>query len=275
MVIIFNVLSMLALCAVGLYLLVQLNRRSPSGSKPYWFGAMAFVLFARVLEPVFLGVAGFALPGQSASIKMAVLGLIMACLTAGLFEETGKYVCLKAKNARSQLDLPWLAKFAVGYALCEAVLLGLISHAQLLYFYSSPDVLQTLELDSSAQMLIKKQVANLTEWTALFLLVERIFAILVQVGLTVLGALAVARRQLAWLMAAILIHALINIPAASYQYGFLDLLHGEVIYAILLATAIGLLWLRAASLLKFVKLNFTDQCSSARNTPTVGGKVGK
>ena len=265
MVIIFNVLSMLALCAVGLYLLVQLNRRSPSGSKSYWFGAMAFILFARVLEPVFLGVAGFALPGQSASIKMAVLGLIMACLTAGLFEETGKYICLKAKSARSQLDLPWLAKFAVGYALCEAVLLGLISHAQLLYFYTSPDVLQTLELDSSAQMLIKKQVANLTEWTALFLLLERIFAILVQVGLTVLGALAVARRQLAWLMAAILIHALINIPAASYQYGFLDLLHGEVIYAILLVLMLCAISAKRISILQFLKSQFEKALLSGRD----------
>jgi uncharacterized membrane protein YhfC len=258
MVIVLNVFSMLALCAVSLYLIVQLNRRSPPGSKPYWIGAMAFVLFARVLEPVFLGVAGFALPGQSASVKVAVLGLVMACLTAGLFEETGKYICLKARGARSHLDLPWLAKFAVGYALCEAVLLGLISHAQLLYFYSSPDVLQTLELDSSAQIVIQKQVAGLTEWTALFLLVERIFAIVVQVGLTVLGALAIARRQLAWLLAAIMIHALINIPAASYQYGFLDLLHGEVIYALLLLAMLWVLRVKGTLIYELVKLQFTS-----------------
>lgn len=258
MVIVLNVLSMLALCAVGLYLLVQLNRRSPSGSKPYWFGAMAFVLFARVLEPVFLGVVGFALPGQPASIKVAVLGLVMACLTAGLFEETGKYICLKVRSVRGRLDLPWLAKFAVGYALCEAVLLGLISHSQLLYFYSSPDVLQTLELDSSAQIVIKKQVASLTEWTALFLLVERIFAIVVQVGFTLLGALAVARRRLAWLIPAILIHALINVPAASYQYGFLELYHGEMIYALLLVAVLYLIRLRGASLWKLVKYSLDE-----------------
>ncbi len=175
----------------------------------------------------FLSSAGFALPGQSVSTQQALVGLVLACLTAGLFEETGKYICLKVRSVRSNLDLPWLAKFAVGYALCEAVLLGLISHAQLLYFYSSPEVLQALDLDTTAQNAIQKQLASLTEWTALFLLVERIFAILVQVGLTVLGALAVARRQLARLMAAILIHALINIPAASYQYGFLAAEHGE------------------------------------------------
>lgn len=259
MVIIFNVLSMLALCAVGLCLIVQLNRRLPSGSTPYWLGAMAFVLFARVLEPVFLSSAGFALPGQSVSTQQALVGLVLACLTAGLFEETGKYICLKVRSVRSNLDLPWLAKFAVGYALCEAVLLGLISHAQLLYFYSSPDVLQTLELDSSAQMLIKKQVANLTEWTALFLLVERIFAILVQVGLTVLGALAVARRQLAWLMAAILIHALINIPAASYQYGFLAAEHGEMIYALLLLIALYCIWRGGAFIVVRLRAALSDE----------------
>ncbi len=138
MVIVLNVLSMLTLCAVGLCLIVQLNRRLPSGSKPYWLGAMAFVLFARVLEPVFLSSAGFALPGQSVSSQQALVGLVMACLTAGLFEETGKYICLKVRSVRSNLDLPWLAKFALGYALCEAVLLGVIAHAQFLYFYSSP-----------------------------------------------------------------------------------------------------------------------------------------
>ena len=129
MVIIFNVLSMLALCAVCLCLIVQLNRRLPSGSKPYWLGAMAFVLFARVLEPVFLSSAGFALPGQSVSTQQALVGLVLACLTAGLFEETGKYICLKVRSVRSSLDLRWLAKFAVGYALCEAVLLSAPSNS--------------------------------------------------------------------------------------------------------------------------------------------------
>lgn len=242
MVIVLNMLSMLTLCAVGLCLIVQLNRRLPSGSKPYWLGAMAFILFARVLEPVFLSSAGFALPGQSVSSQQALVGLVMACLTAGLFEETGKYICLKVRSVRSNLDLPWLAKFALGYALCEAVLLGVIAHAQFLYFYSSPEVLQTLDLDSTAQDVIKKQLASLTEWTAIFLLIERVFAIVIQVGLTFIGALAVAKRQLVWLMATILIHALINIPAASYQYGFLAAEHGEMIYALLLLIALYCIW---------------------------------
>lgn len=166
----------------------------------------------------------------------------MACLTAGLFEETGKYICLKVRSVRSNLDLPWLAKFALGYALCEAVLLGVIAHAQFLYFYSSPEVLPTLDLDSTAQDVIKKQLASLTEWTAIFLLIERVFAIVIQVGLTFIGALAVAKRQLVWLMATILIHALINIPAASYQYGFLAAEHGEMIYALLLLIALYCIW---------------------------------
>jgi uncharacterized membrane protein YhfC len=258
MVIVLNALAMLALCFVGVYLLVQLNRRLPSGPTPYWFGAMAFVLFAIVLEPVFLGLAGFALPGQHVSTAQAVVGLTMACLTAGLFEETGKYICLKVKSAKGNLDLAWLAKFALGYALCEAMLLGLIGHAQLLYLYSNPEVLLKLKLDSTALGIMQNRLAGLTEWTALFLLVERLFAIAVQVGLTCIGALAVARKRLTWLMAAILIHALINIPAASYQYGFLALHYGEMIYALLLLAAIYFIRVQGVPLLKFVKFSLDE-----------------
>lgn len=250
MVIFLNALAMLALCVVGVYLLVQLNRRLPSGPTPYWIGAMAFILFAIVLEPIFLGGAGFALPGQHASTAQAVIGLTMACLTAGFFEETGKYLCLKVKSARGGFDLAWLARFALGYALCEAMLLGLIGHAQLLYFYANPEVLSTLNLDSTALGIMQNRLASVTEWTALFLLVERLFAILVQLGLTCIGALAVARKRLVWLMVAISIHALINIPAASYQYGFLELHHGGTIYAVLLVASIYFVRVKGASVLK-------------------------
>lgn len=253
MVIVLNALAMLALCVVVVYLLVQLNRRLPSGPTPYWVGAIAFILFAIVLEPIFLGGAGFALPGQHASTAQAVVGLTMACLTAGFFEETGKYLCLKVKSARGGFDLAWLARFALGYALCEAMLLGLIGHAQLLYFYANPEVLSTLKLDSTALGIMQNRLTSVTEWTALFLLVERLFAIAVQVGLTCLGALAVARSRLAWLVAAILIHALINIPAASYQYGFLALHYGAMIYSLLLVVVIYFIRVKGASLLKRVK----------------------
>lgn len=257
MVIFLNTLAMLALSTIGVCLVISLNRFSPAGSKPYWIGAIAFIFFARVLEPVFLGVAGFALPGQDVSISEAVVGLIMACLAAGLFEESGKYVCLKAKSVGGNLDLAWIAKFALGYALCEAILLGVIGHAQLLYFYSSPKSMLTLGLDSTALDVMQNQVASITEWTAIFLVVERIFAIVVQIALTFLSAFAVAKKQFALLMLAILIHAFINIPAASYQYGFLELHHGEMIYALLLVAVLWILRVKGASILEFLETQFT------------------
>lgn len=265
MVIFLNGLAMLALCVTGVWLVIRLNRFFPSGSQPYWIGAVAFFFFARVLEPMFLGVAGFALPGQNSSTKEAALGLVMACIAAGLFEETGKYICLKVKRVKGCFNCAWLAKFALGYALCEAILLGLIGHAQLLYIYNSPEVLLKLGLDSTALSTIQNQLSNLTEWTAVFLIIERIFAIVVQVGLTFLGALAIARKQLALLMLAILIHALINIPAASYQYGFLELQHAEMIYALLLLTSIYFARVRGSSLLDFIKLNLTNDSSRAHD----------
>lgn len=256
--IIFNLAAMAALCVLATFLTLKLNRVMPSGSKAYWIGAIAFVVFARVLEPIFLGLIGHVEPADQLSNREAVLGILLACVAAGLFEETGKWLCFAIKGLKSNLDLAWLAKFALGYALCEAIMLGVVGHAQLLYLYSRPEVLRTLALDAPTLEALNHQLANFTEWTAVFLLIERIFAVVLQLGLTLLSALAVARKQIKWLMVAIFVHAFLNIPAASFQYGVLALPQVEMIYASLLVVAIVCIRMQGASLFKLLKSQFEN-----------------
>src|SRR5690606_26714142 len=200
----------------------------PIGLVIYWYrkqrislkavvvGAAVFIVFQLLTRIPLLGYLGQQAWYQAWTGSTVVLGLWLA-LSAGLFEEVGRYL-----GFRYLLRGLWERKHGIAYGLghggIEALLLvGLVNINNIVVSLAinsgAFDALIAPQLGEAAE-LIKTQL--LTTSPALFLLagVERVFALVIQVGLSLLVLASVMNRRPAQLLYAILLHGLVNFPAA-------------------------------------------------------------
>lgn len=204
-------------------------------------GAVTFVVAARLLEPLALQASG--LTGWLAFPNLAPFWVPVAfAAAAAVFEEVGRAAGLRlgAWRERDRSAAVW--SFAAGYAGAELLLIGILGHAQLLAVAQSPDggaaLLQSLPVEAQAGL--RRGLDELGSWSALWLVGERLAAVAFQIGLTLLVASAIRQRSVARFTAALVLHLLIDLPAAAYQLGRAPLWIVEPIY--LLTGAVAGAW---------------------------------
>lgn len=229
-----NILAILCLLFAWLLLWRTLHRQQAARWSAAVVGALTFVLVARVIEPLALHALG--LTSWLGSARGMPLWVILAFASlAALFEEAGRGIALVSGLRRAANPTAWTWSFAAGYAGAELVLIGVVSHGQLLALAHSPDggaaLLQTLppELRTSLQ----RGLSELGPMSALWLLIERLAALVFQMSLTLLVSSAIAKRSPASFIAAVGMHTVIDLPAAAYQGGHVSLSIVEVIYLFL------------------------------------------
>ena len=88
-------------------------------------------------------------------------------------------------------------------------------------FQSLVDKTAAKGADVSALQALPQQIMSITPGTACLAGAERIFAMLLHVGLSVLVFYAVKQSRPLWYVLAIALHALFDVPAALYQFGAL------------------------------------------------------
>lgn len=226
-----------ALVVAGpIILAVVLHRRLPAPWRAWVWGALTFVASQLVRLPLLIGLTVLS---QALGMNFGQEGnfwfnIAVLSLSAGIFEETARYLVLRvlAKDVRG-----WncAVMFGAGHGGIEAILLVGGSALSNLFVLANAEMLL-----AQTQAAAPGQVAALTAQIDALRnvgigmigasLVERVFAVMLHIGLSVMVMRAVEDRDLRWLGLAILIHFLANLAAVTAQR-FAGVIGAEVVVA--------------------------------------------
>ena len=200
-------------------------------------GAVGFIVSARVLE---LGVHLICIVADNPvsrfingnTVAFVLYGIIMA----GVFEECGRYIVLKyimKKNRTPENAI----MYGIGHGGIEilAVLLpSMILYLVIAVLFSSGNIenaLSTLNIaeDTAAAALPSVEAAAAFDYAMMAMnVIERLFALLLHIGLTVIVYYGVVNIKKACLPAAIILHMLMDTFPALYQRGVVALWAVEI-----------------------------------------------
>ncbi len=206
-------------------------------------GIAVFALSAMVIERALNDYLLRQNPATSEWLSDPVAFVIYGVLVAGICEEVGRFIAMRwlaqrhsreTSNGRAG-DATALA-YGLGHGGAEAWLVGVIVQAQWIVF----GVLENRgQLESylanvppGALMRIHLLLASLSPAMAGVFVVERVAALVFQLGLSVLMWRGVRAGSRAILPVAIAAHALVDVPAAMSQAGLLSLVTVDAIYAV-------------------------------------------
>lgn len=191
-------------------------------------GAVAFLASQALRLPLLQALtAGFAsgdLPTPDPAYLLAFNIAILA-LTAGLFEESARYLAYRHLIPRAR---SWNAAvtFGAGHGGMEAIVLGALMGMELagMLALGTPGSAPLPGQSAEEHARLAEQAARYwaTPWYVPLLgVLERVFALCFHMAMAVVVLVAVARRNLMWLIAAIAAHAAANAAgiAALALYG--------------------------------------------------------
>lgn len=179
-------------------------------------------------------------PGFSTQL---VLVAIFYGLSAGLFEEVARYVTFRfwRKDARSWKDGLMVG---AGHGGVESLIVGILFMVNTAFVIGVDRGLFRALLPAEALPLLEEQLAALyaLRWYEMLLGgVERILAITLHLGLSLIVLRAVQRRQPLWLLVAILWHATFNAVALVMSM-LTSLVIVELILGVFALATLVLIW---------------------------------
>lgn len=216
----------------------------------FWAGAATFVASQVVHLPLNAGLtaafqAGW-LPTPPAQHQL-IFNATLLGLTAGLCEETARYLVLRLWQRGARGWRPALM-FGAGHGGIEAIFTGgliVVTLLQLAYYSQQPD-LGALGLPAGAAAQIEQALNTWNTSPAYLGLVpgvERLFAICLHLGLSVMVMRAVTRRNPGWLLLAILWHTAANAVALWVVGTTGNVYLAEVPIGLMALASLGLVWL--------------------------------
>ncbi|WP_411843298.1 YhfC family intramembrane metalloprotease [Salinicoccus sp. HZC-1] len=221
---------------------------------PILIGAATFIIFAMVLEQItHLLVLR---PGVDGTIPLIAespwLYVLYGVLAAGIFEETGRLVAfLLMKKKHKKIDSA--ISYGIGHGGIEAIIvvgLGMLSSIVFSVMFNNGGSIAD-ELPPG----IAESMAGTPNITYVLAIVERIFAISVHIGLSIIVFVSVIRKGKWWLFPlAIVLHALTNLTAAMMQAGLLT--NMWIMYAGFIVMTLITLWIAYNIGVKKIQVNF-------------------
>lgn len=218
------------LCFITPFLLLLFYRvKLKAKFAPFFIGAGVFILSVMVLESIFhsffLGIS----PMSDFLNNNVLAYTLYGCLSAGIFEETGRFLAfrfLSKKYPQKQNAL----MYGAGHGGIEAIFVGGLGAVSTLILALT---LNSIGLEAYLKMMpsdMHTQVSLamntlIDSPSTLYLAsgVERLIAILFHTCMSVFVYFSVVKPNLKYLYpATILIHALFNVPAALYQKGIIQ-----------------------------------------------------
>lgn len=203
--------------AVPIGAMIIWKRKTGAGIICFIAGAFCFTLFAMVLENM---LHSLCLTGNNAISKAIiaspVLFTLYAAFAAGLFEETGRFFAFKVL-LRKHSGNECAAAYGIGHGGIEVMILLGATYA--VYLLAKLGVSFGSEEINAGMVATADAISIGMAALAMF---ERVCAMMIQIGLSMLVFKAAGDRKRLWLYpAAIILHALIDTPAALYQYGII------------------------------------------------------
>jgi len=224
---VFMVITILITIGLPIAIFLYFRKKYGAPAIPMVVGAAAFILFALILESI---VHQLVLrpdaAGDIALRQQPVLYMLYGGFMAGLFEETARFIAFHIMKKKYNNFSTALA-YGIGHGGIESVILAGITMISsfVLAITINTGLIEASKsaLSGAALEQLNTQIAALVTTSPYMFLVsayERIGAISIHMALTVLVFYAVMRRDKWWLFpAAIVLHAIIDFPAALYQTG--------------------------------------------------------
>ena len=200
-------------------------------------GAVGFIVSARVLE---LGVHYFCIIADnpvSRFINESTVTYVLYEITmAGVFEECGRYVILKfiMKKNRTPENAVLYGIGHGGIEVLTVVLPLMITYLAVAVLFSSGNMenaLSTLSITegTAAAALPSVQAAAVFDYAMMAMnVIERLFAMFVHIGLTVIVYYSICNAKKAYLPLAIILHMLVDTFPALYQRSVVSLWAVEI-----------------------------------------------
>jgi uncharacterized membrane protein YhfC len=223
--IIFMTVSAIISTVLPVVLFVIFHKKFNAKFLPMIVGMAGFVLFVLVLERL---VHSLVL-GRFALMEKPVIYIIYGVLMAGIFEESARFISFKILRKKYNGIETGLA-YGIGHGGIESILLvGLTMISTIIFSIAA----NTGNLESISGALpeetlsqVDAQIAILSSVSAYsFLLggIERIFAIALQVSLSIIVFYSVYGQNRLWLYPlAIILHAIVDVPAITMQLGIIQ-----------------------------------------------------
>lgn len=216
-----------ALCIVlPIALLVIVRVKTHRGLLAALTGALCFTVSALVLEQLLHSIVFSSFPTL---IQSPGLYTAYACLAAGVFEETARYLGLSFLCRRDASLVTGFA-YGIGHGGIEAILAGTASLSNAIVLSAASGGSLEAMFGSDIAATVSAQLASGVSAGALLLPgLERVAAITLHLALSILVWMAVTGRlPKACLALSICLHAAANVGAALYQCGIFSILLAEV-----------------------------------------------
>jgi uncharacterized membrane protein YhfC len=226
-----------------IFMLVRCLAHFKSGIKPILVGAGMFFLFALVLEQILHFFILKQNPATAAFFTNHLAYAVYGGLAAGIFEETGRLVgfrLLLKKPGRWEQGLA----YGMGHGGFEVIYLGgmnAVSQINNLYysilinsdkFGQLLKASQGIPLQLSNLETIRQQLTGTPSWEFLMGGIERVFALAIQLALSLLILYAVAKRRYIFYILAILLHAIVDFTSSYMSLEGVPLLIVESVIAL-------------------------------------------
>lgn len=232
-------ITVVLMIAIPVLLFVYWRRRHRKQTNISWLiaGAVGFIVSARVLE---LGVHYLCIVADnpvSRYINGNVAAYVIYGITmAGVFEECGRYVIMKwvLKRNRTSENAVMYGIGHGGIEILTVLLPSIITYLAVAVLFSKGNVenalsaLKITEENASAALPAVRAAASFN-YTMMFLnIIERLSAMFLHIGLTVIVYHGVLKAKRGFLLLAIILHMLMDTFPALYQRGIMPLWVVEV-----------------------------------------------
>ena len=166
---------------------------------------------------------------------------------AALFEETARLIFFKWLEKKRKLEDRDALAYGLGHGGLEMLYLGMGSLISLLILFS---LIQSSNTDV-ANLLPKstlETVQSLSVWQVYLLGVERVLALVLQIGLSIWVYQSVRQKKWIYLLAAYGLHALFDLAPALSQVGWIA--NPLLVEFILLVELLAFIWLTKSTFWK-------------------------
>ena len=233
------IITVILMIVIPLVFFVWWRRKYKEQTRISWLiaGAAGFIVSARVLE---LGVHYFCIVADNPvsrfingnTVAFVLYGIVMA----GIFEECGRHIVLKyiMKKNHTRENAVLYGIGHSGIEILAVILPSMIMYLVVAVLFSSGDTesalkaLNITEETAAAALPSVQAAASYGYALAVMNVIERLFAMLVHIGLTVIVYYGVRNAKKICLPIAVILHMLVDTFPALYQRGIVPLWTVEV-----------------------------------------------
>lgn len=242
---IFMVISTIISFVLPIILVIIVIRKYKASFLSVLVGAGVFFVFQVILRIPLLSALGGMEWYRNLAENKVLLSLFLG-LTAGLFEEVGRFIGFKILRKDKFYNYENGIAFGIGHGGIEAILLvGLTYISNIVMSITINNGLYDSTIAANLPVetaeLIKSELMDTK--TIMFLVggIERIFAIIIQVALTLVVLYGIKYRKNIWVLVAILLHAVIDTPVALMSLNGISIFIIEAY--VLLCAVVGLVFI--------------------------------